>query len=79
MLTPIFTYTLQDFCDRYRVDMEYVKGVIIQKYPLLKIESTELIVLLSEVDLLVLIGLGLWDDIRDDDPRKEAKVIIYPD
>lgn len=77
MLTPIFTYSLDDFCERYNIDRDYTLSIVAQKYPLLTVEP-ELIVLLSEVDLLVLLGVCQAVDFGRDDPRVEAKIRLYP-
>ena len=77
MLKPLFHYSFDDFCERYNISTEYVLDKLTQKYPLLK-EGSDLLILLNEVDLLILIGLGKFDDLTDEDIRREAYIKINP-
>ena len=77
MLKPIFHYNLNSFCERYNVSQNYVLDKLTQKYPLLR-EESDLQILLNEVDLLILIGLGCFDDLEDEDLRRESYIKINP-
>ena len=78
MLEPIFRYSLTEFCDRYDISSEYVADLLAKKYPQLAVDDLNLIVLLSEVDLLIMLELGSFDGLDSEDPRKEAKIQLYP-
>lgn len=74
MLGTLFFYTLDEFCERYHVSKDYVLS---QFSTVINTElSVSYSVVVSEIDLLNLLGLGNFEGLSDDDPRKEVKILI---